>query len=632
MGNRLKEDDRIEKTIQGLLKLPQNRKCINCNNLGPQYVCTTFSTFVCTNCSGVHREFTHRVKSISMAKFTAEEVSALQAGGNERAKQIYFKDWDSHRCSFPDGSNIHRLRDFIKHVYLDRKYTGERSTGLPRLRLSDKHASSESRKVNNCGAEYRSCHDEDKFQRTYTEKSNHLGKSDDRNIKYYYDERQSPQYSRENSRHGGYRKSPVRFEVVDDRFRDEGFGNRRLSTGDSKLPNRKGTMHGSCSPVARPMREILGENVPTLQVGEKMKESNGNHADGSAKIQESNPVEKENGNLQSLIDFSTELENPDTAAMSQTQQASPLNTSSSSPSFQTSVKENPSEAPSANTLESLLFALSVPSAEDVTLQTPDNDILSTNIPNHSSNDDLPQAASSSGTVVQVTDNWPFESMLQHRPSSLLTAGSDSFSQQAMISNEGPKNESSFSSFPNNAQRSLLVSAEQSSEALPRAVQDANNVGENQLVETSSRIRKELPEDLFTASYSVMATPVSAWQIRPPHEMGFNYFHNTMPAQAKSTNPFDISDEGSQLKTPQLTANASMMPPQSHSIDSTLSPCTFTGQQVRNNIQFARPQGIGSFGVEGTLVGSINITQQPNVIYPTTDNTPQSSLIGRNPFG
>lgn len=29
------------------------------------------------------REFTHRVKSVSMAKFTAEEVSALQAGGNE---------------------------------------------------------------------------------------------------------------------------------------------------------------------------------------------------------------------------------------------------------------------------------------------------------------------------------------------------------------------------------------------------------------------------------------------------------------------------------------------------------------------------------------------------------------------
>lgn len=29
------------------------------------------------------REFTHRVKSVSMAKFTSQEVDALQKGGNQ---------------------------------------------------------------------------------------------------------------------------------------------------------------------------------------------------------------------------------------------------------------------------------------------------------------------------------------------------------------------------------------------------------------------------------------------------------------------------------------------------------------------------------------------------------------------
>lgn len=29
------------------------------------------------------REFTHRVKSVSMAKFTSQEVNALQEGGNQ---------------------------------------------------------------------------------------------------------------------------------------------------------------------------------------------------------------------------------------------------------------------------------------------------------------------------------------------------------------------------------------------------------------------------------------------------------------------------------------------------------------------------------------------------------------------
>ncbi|KAL5676770.1 hypothetical protein ACJX0J_012901, partial [Zea mays] len=92
---------------------------------GPQYVCTSFSTFICTNCSGIHREFSHRVKSVSMAKFTSQEVSALQEGGNERAKEIYFKYWDLQGPVI-DSSDVHRLRNFIKNVYVERRYPDQR--------------------------------------------------------------------------------------------------------------------------------------------------------------------------------------------------------------------------------------------------------------------------------------------------------------------------------------------------------------------------------------------------------------------------------------------------------------------------------------------------------------------------
>ncbi|XP_066366736.1 probable ADP-ribosylation factor GTPase-activating protein AGD14 isoform X2 [Miscanthus floridulus] len=126
MGSRVKEDERNEKIIRGLLKLPGNRRCINCNSLGPQYVCTSFSTFICTNCSGIHREFSHRVKSVSMAKFTSQEVSALQEGGNERAKEIYFKHWDLQGPVI-DSSDVHRLRNFIKNVYVERRYSNQRN-------------------------------------------------------------------------------------------------------------------------------------------------------------------------------------------------------------------------------------------------------------------------------------------------------------------------------------------------------------------------------------------------------------------------------------------------------------------------------------------------------------------------
>nr|KYP35385.1 putative ADP-ribosylation factor GTPase-activating protein AGD14 [Cajanus cajan] len=63
MASRLKEDEKNERVIRGLLKLEPNRRCINCNNLGPQYVCTNFWMFVCTNCSGIHQKFTHRVNN-----------------------------------------------------------------------------------------------------------------------------------------------------------------------------------------------------------------------------------------------------------------------------------------------------------------------------------------------------------------------------------------------------------------------------------------------------------------------------------------------------------------------------------------------------------------------------------------
>ncbi|KAJ9538551.1 hypothetical protein OSB04_031284 [Centaurea solstitialis] len=129
MASRLKEDERNERSIRNLLNFLRIGGVLTAT--GPQYVCTNFWTFVCTTCSGIHREFTHRVKSVSMAKFTSQEVSALQGGGNASAREIYFKEWDAAHQSLPDSSNVERLRDFIRLVYVNRRYTGEKSFDKP---------------------------------------------------------------------------------------------------------------------------------------------------------------------------------------------------------------------------------------------------------------------------------------------------------------------------------------------------------------------------------------------------------------------------------------------------------------------------------------------------------------------
>ncbi|OVA04275.1 Arf GTPase activating protein [Macleaya cordata] len=126
-----KEEERNEKIIRGLMKLPPNRRCINCNSLGPQYVCTNFWTFICITCSGIHREFTHRVKSVSMAKFTSQEVDSVQRGGNQRAREMFLKDWDLQRQRLPSSSNAEKVREFIKNVYVDRKFAGGNTSDKP---------------------------------------------------------------------------------------------------------------------------------------------------------------------------------------------------------------------------------------------------------------------------------------------------------------------------------------------------------------------------------------------------------------------------------------------------------------------------------------------------------------------
>lgn len=320
-----------------------------------------------------------------------------------------------------------------------------------------------------------------------------------------------------------------------------------------------------------------------------------------------------------------------------------------------------SQAPKANTLESLLFGLSVPSvvpADDVS-KAPARDVLTTapgdnmpasdvnllapmqqipelvemvaNVPKQPSIDNLLEATSSSVTIVQ-----------QHPP--LPSLG---------LSN----NELTVSSLAQNVQASSSICAEQSSQSVSRTVQDSSTGVESQSppVEPKPSTRMELPADLFTTSYPSIATPVSRWQTGPPHGIGYNYYPNTMPvpafpSPAKSINPFDINDERSQFPSvgalqgalPSVLSastgvlHASSFGPSSSqlkppSFESASSLCAYTGQEVHNNVQPIRPQGFESNRV---IFDGINMCQQPIGGYSAPAPAPApapSSSRGGNPF-
>lgn len=586
MGSRLKEDEKNERIIRGLLKLSENRRCINCNSLGPQYVCTNFWTFVCTTCSGIHREFTHRVKSVSMAKFTSQEVSALQEGGNQRAKDVYFKEWDPQRNSFPDSSNVERLRDFIKHVYMDKRYTGDRNYDKPpRAKMGDREDFNDNRKT-------------DGYQGSrsppYSERSSPGARSDDRNSRYSYEERRSPGYDQE-SRQYDYRKSPARPEVVNDWRREDRFSNgrkpedRRLSDGESKLdgrsPERSKDFGSSSPPVVRPVREILGENVLPLRVLEPPKANGGRSADPPQRTASSSSLESASGNVKpaevklevkleptmSLIDFDADPE-PPIAATVTTQQTTatqsivqPISSANDDnwASFDIAPATQISQASSnVNTLDSVLSQLSVPSSMPVRTSGAPGSFASpvaTSVNNSLSpfGGDLtagPIAHSSmmpgsSGSFLGNTnDAGLWTGMQQQQPSSIsaATIQSQPFMQPVGgASATQPWN----SSFSQNTLGSLSAPATQAPQSLPVNSQGVTSTGASQpSVETKSTGRTELPQDLFTATYPTYPSPYPSWQTGYSHGMGFPVQYNTaapmpaFPQASRSVNPFDVNSE------------------------------------------------------------------------------------------
>eukprot|EP00929_Paragymnodinium_shiwhaense_P066388 TRINITY_DN33298_c0_g1_i1.p1 TRINITY_DN33298_c0_g1~~TRINITY_DN33298_c0_g1_i1.p1 ORF type:complete len:580 (-),score=153.95 TRINITY_DN33298_c0_g1_i1:63-1802(-) len=104
---------------------PVNKRCADCTERGPTYVCITFQTFVCQTCGGIHREFGHKIKSISLSEWTEAEVKAVEAGGNEVSNASYLAKWTAEKCPEPDGGDMEKIREFLKQKYEDKQWWKE---------------------------------------------------------------------------------------------------------------------------------------------------------------------------------------------------------------------------------------------------------------------------------------------------------------------------------------------------------------------------------------------------------------------------------------------------------------------------------------------------------------------------
>mmetsp|Transcript_39812 Transcript_39812/g.98084 ORF Transcript_39812/g.98084 Transcript_39812/m.98084 type:complete len:280 (-) Transcript_39812:127-966(-) len=100
-----------------------NKKCADTGDVGPTYVILDYNCFVCTQVAGIHREFNHKVKGITMSKFTDEEVEQIESsGGNEAHNDKYLARWEPRDFPLPDPSDTAKVKEFLRMKYVEKRW------------------------------------------------------------------------------------------------------------------------------------------------------------------------------------------------------------------------------------------------------------------------------------------------------------------------------------------------------------------------------------------------------------------------------------------------------------------------------------------------------------------------------
>lgn len=95
----------------------ENKKCFDCHEKGPTTIVSNLGVFVCSSCSGLHRELNHKVKGISVSVFNEQELDFIEQNGNENAQNLWMADWNKSLYPEPDKKDVTKMKEFFKMKY-----------------------------------------------------------------------------------------------------------------------------------------------------------------------------------------------------------------------------------------------------------------------------------------------------------------------------------------------------------------------------------------------------------------------------------------------------------------------------------------------------------------------------------
>ena len=99
-----------------------NKTCFDCGEKGVNYVVTDFGVFVCSTCSGIHRQINNKVKGLGMSNFDLKDVEKLREFGNKKGKEYWLADYNKTVYPVPERSNAVKMKEFLKLKYEQKRF------------------------------------------------------------------------------------------------------------------------------------------------------------------------------------------------------------------------------------------------------------------------------------------------------------------------------------------------------------------------------------------------------------------------------------------------------------------------------------------------------------------------------